>query len=239
MTPDRLSETLQRELAAVGVSPAPHDLEDLIRYLELIVRWRTRARLTAISDPLASARTHVADSLLCLRAGLAPGSSLIDVGSGAGLPGIPVAIVRRDLQVTLLEPDGRKAAFLELAVTQLGLRVSVAAMTAEAAGRGALRESFDLAAARAVAPLVPLCELTLPLVRVGGRVVLLKGPSVRAELGDGRKAAALLGGGELELSEWALAGGEQRMLVVARKERSTPDRFPRRPGIPRIRPIKG
>jgi 16S rRNA (guanine527-N7)-methyltransferase len=163
----------------------------------------------------------------------------VDVGSGAGLPGIPLAIVRNDLRVTLLEPDGRRAAFLELAAGELDLKTPVLAVTAEAAGRGEQRESFDLAVARAVAPLAVSCELTLPLVRVGGRALLLKGPSVAGELGEGRRAARLLGGADPEMSAWTLKGGERRILVVIRKDHPTPQAYPRRTGLPRRRPLKG
>ena len=239
VTPDRLRAWLQAEITSVGGLPAPAQLDLLIRYLDLLSRWRSRARLTAIADPRAAARLHIADSLICLRTGIPSGASLIDVGSGAGLPGIPLAIVRGDLEVTLLEAESRKAAFLEIAVGELGLRISVVCVPAEVAARGPLREQFDVAVARAVAPLPVLCELTLPFVRVGGRAVLLKGPSVRAELRDGRAPALALGGSEPNLSEWSLGGGERRVLVVILKREPTPDRFPRRPGLPRRRPIKG
>ena len=142
--PDRLKASLQAELTAVGVSPTPSQLDLLTRYLDLIARWRSRARLTAITDPRAAVRLHIADSLLCLRAGIPTGAALIDVGSGAGLPGIPIVIVRGDLDVTLLEAESRKAAFLETAVNELGVRVSVVCSVAEVAARGPMRERFDL-----------------------------------------------------------------------------------------------
>jgi len=239
VTPDRLKASLQVEMASVGVSPTLSQIDLLARYLDLISRWRTRARLTAITDPRAAARLHVADSLLCLRAGIPAGASLLDVGSGAGLPGIPLAIVRHDLDVTLLEAESRKAAFLEVVASELGLRLSVVCAAAEDAARGPLREQFDVTVARAVAPLPALCELTLPFVKVGGLAALLKGPSVRAEMGDGRAAARALGGSDPDVSEWSLGGGERRVLVVIRKRGSTPDGFPRRAGLPRRRPIKG
>lgn len=239
VTPDRLRASLREEIIAVGVSPTQPQLDLFIRYLDLISRWRSRARLTAITDPRSAARLHIADSLLCLRAEIPAQASLLDVGSGAGLPGIPLAVVRPDLRVTLLEAESRKAAFLEMAAAELGLRVSVVCAAAEVAARGPLRALFDVATARAVAPLPALCELTLPFVRVAGRTALLKGLSVRAELRDGRAAALACGGSEPELSEWTLKGGERRVLVVIRKRGPTPEEFPRRPGLPRRRPIKG
>jgi len=102
-----------------------------------------------------------------------------------------------------------------------------------------MRERFDLATARALAPLAVACELTLPFLRVGGRAVLLKGPSARAELRDGRAASAILGGSDPQLIEATLAGGERRIVVAVTKLEPTPAEFPRRPGVPRHRPLKG
>ncbi|MGH2400018.1 MAG: 16S rRNA (guanine(527)-N(7))-methyltransferase RsmG [bacterium] len=236
---DRLRQALVAELSAVGVTLSPDQVSLLAKYLALVSRWRRRARLTAVTDLVSAARVHIADSLLVLRAGVAPGASLIDVGSGAGLPGIPLKVARPDLSVTLLEPDARKAAFLELASADLGLALRVVAARAEDAAREpSLREQFDLAVARAVAPLPVACELTLPFVRSGGKTVLLKGPSVRHELDGGRAAAQTLGGGEPALIDARLAGGERRVVVVVLKSKDSPPEFPRRSGVPQRRPIK-
>lgn len=229
---------LAREVAAVDIILTDDQAGALLRHLELIARWRTRARLTAVTDPAEAARVHVADSLLCLRAGMPPRAMLIDVGSGAGFPGIPLVIVRPDLRVILLEAASRKAAFLERAVAELGLRARVVRSRAEDAGRESQwREGFDVAVARAVAPLATLCELVLPLVRVGGKAVLLKGPSVRAEVAAGRRVARMLGGGELEIADAHLSGGEHRVLVTIGKREVTPAEFPRRTGLPRRKPL--
>jgi 16S rRNA (guanine527-N7)-methyltransferase len=239
VAPDRLRRALLAELTAVGITLSTDQIAVLSKYLALLSHWRRRARLTAVADPIAAARVHIADSLLVLRAGIPPGASLIDVGSGAGLPGIPLKVARPDIDVTLLEPEGRRAAFLELAAHELGLAVRVVVARAEDAAKEiSLREQFDVAAARALAPLPAVCELTLPLVRSGGKAVLLKGPSVRAEVPDGRAAARVLGGGELELIDARLAGGERRVIVVVPKTGQTPAEYPRRSGVPQRRPIK-
>lgn len=238
MTPEALRAALAGELAAVGFGASPEQLDRFLRYLDLVARWRSRARLTSIVDPREAARLHVADSLLCLRAGLPSRASLIDVGSGAGLPGIPLGIARPDLRVTMLEAESRKAAFLELAAGDLGLEPRVVCARAEEAGHDPeLREQFEIVAARGVAPLAVLVELTLPFARRGGKCVLLKGPSVRAELRRGAAAAAIVGGGKPEIIEAGLRGGERRVIVAIPKERTTPGRFPRRPGVPRRSPL--
>lgn len=238
MPPEALAARLRSEAAAVGVTLTESHTERLTRYLQLIQEWRSSARLTAVVDPLEAARVHIADSLLLLRADLADAAMLIDVGSGAGLPGIPLAIVRPDLRITLLEAESRKAAFLEMAARELALPIGVMVQRAEdAAHDPAARERFDIVAARAVAPMRVLLELTLPFAAVGGLVVLLKGPSVRRELRATDRANEVLGGGDLALIEGRLAGGEIRRIVAVRKVSPTPAGFPRRPGVPARNPL--
>lgn len=183
-------------------------------------------------------RVHILDSLLCLRAGLPQGAAVVDVGSGAGLPGIPLKIARPDLSLTLLESAARKAAFLDLAVAELRLAAEVVEARAEDAGRDPRwRERFDIGVARAVAALPVLCELVLPFVHPGGKAVLLKGPAVVDEIDSGRRAAARLGGGGPAVIEDTLPGGIRRMIVVVEKTGTTPRGYPRRPGVPGKRPI--
>jgi 16S rRNA (guanine527-N7)-methyltransferase len=238
VTPDRLADRLKLEAAAVGVELTEGQTAQFIRYLQLIVRWRRAAALTAVGDPLKAARVHVADSLLCLRAGLAEGAEVLDVGSGAGLPGIPVAIVRPGLRVTLLEANHRKAGFLERAVAELELSVGLLTGRAEEIGaRPPQREAYDIVTARAVAPLPTLAELTLPLARVGGRVILLKGPRIHQELASARGAIETLGGETPSVIEAVLRGGARRTIVIVPKGRPTPHGFPRRPGVPQRNPL--
>lgn len=181
------------------------------------------------------------DDSLALLGFLPPGPlRLIDVGSGGGLPGLPLKIARPELRLTLLEANRRKAAFLLQAAARLGLAgVEVVAERAEAAGRDPrYREAFDVATARALAPLPVLVELCLPLVAVGGRLLAMKtegGAEVAAAAGAIRRL-----GGELE--EVGVAASEARSLgrvVVVAKIAPTPAEFPRRPGLPARRPLDG
>lgn len=163
---------------------------------------------------------------------------MIDVGSGAGLPGIPVAIARPDLRITLLEAEKRKGAFLEMAVSELSLPVAVLIARAEdAAHDPAVRERFDVVTARAVAPLQTLLELTLPFVRVGGRGVFLKGRAAEGEMERAARARDVVGGGEAQVMASALFGGERRRVVVVPKVRPTPPKYPRRAGVPMRDPL--
>lgn len=233
---------LTRALDAVaGLLGRPLDdaqVRQIIRYLGLISEWSRKARLTAVTRPADAMRVHILDSLLCLRAGLPQGAAVVDVGSGAGLPGIPLKIARPDLSLTLLESAARKAAFLDLAVAELRLAAEVVEARAEDAGRDPRwRERFDIGVARAVAALPVLCELVLPFVHPGGKAVLLKGPAVVDEIDSGRRAAARLGGGGPAVIEDTLPGGIRRMIVVVEKTGTTPRGYPRRPGVPGKRPI--
>lgn len=213
-------------------------VRQVFRYLELIAEHNRRARLTAITRVRDAVRLHILDSLLCLRAGIPQGAALIDVGSGAGFPGVPLKIARPDLAVTLLEAASRKAAFLEVVTAALALAAVVVEARAEAAAQDPrFRERFDVAVARAVAPLSVLCELTLPFVHIGGKVILLKGPGIGRELGSGGQAAGLLGGAPPRVIHDQLPGGARRALVVIEKVTATPPAYPRRSGIPSRRPL--
>ena len=165
---------------------------------------------------------------------------VIDVGSGGGLPGLPLKIARPELQLTLLEANRRKAAFLVQAAASLGLRdVEVVARRAEEAGRDPRhREAYDFALARALAPMPVLAELCLPFVAVGGRLLAMKADSV-AEAEAARGVIERLGGELIAVSAAASTARTLGQVVVVEKVRPTPAEYPRRPGVPGRRPLAG
>jgi 16S rRNA (guanine527-N7)-methyltransferase len=175
----------------------------------------------------------VRDSLVLL-AHLGDARSVVDVGSGGGMPGIPLKIARPELRVVLVEADRRKAAFLVHAAARLELDVEVVAERAETAGRGPLRETFDVAVCRALAPMPALAELCLPFVRVGGRLLAMKG-----QVEEASAAIACLGGGPAEIVPAPSPAREHGVVVVVPKLTPTPDAYPRRPGLPTRRPLTG
>jgi 16S rRNA (guanine527-N7)-methyltransferase len=185
--------------------------------------------LTAVHDPAEARRVLVDDALAA--AGLVDEGPVVDVGSGGGSPGIPVALARPDLQVDLLEAQRRKCGFLEQAARELA-NVSVVCARAEEHGRGAGRDAYGTALAQALAPVPVALEWCLPLVRAGGRVILLAG---EVDLDAALTASEAVGGGAPALV--ALPGSERRSLVVVPKAEATPERFPRRPGAARKRPL--
>ena len=186
-----------------------------------------------VSAPAA----ELIDDCLVLVDLLGAARTVVDVGSGGGLPGLPLKIARPDLRVTLIEADGKKAAFLVRACAELGLKeVEVVDRRAEDAGRDArYREVFDVAVARAVAPLPVLVELCLPLVRVGGRLLAQK---TEAEGVHGAaRAIELLGGAPPTVSKTPSAARRGGTVVIVEKVRPTPDAYPRRAGVPARKPL--
>lgn len=219
-----------RTAASVAAALPPEQRSRLVTYLTELGRWNRRANLTAVPDDKLWER-HVGESLMLhAEAGIESASDVIDVGSGGGVPGIVIAVVRPDVRVSLLEADARKCGFLTHVAGLLGLRaVRVLNLRAELAGHDrALREQFDVAVARAVAPPPVLCELALPLVRVGGRLAALVADAA-AVAARSTRAAELCGGGE------PIARGG---VLLIPKVAMTPARLPRRPGVPARRPLQ-
>ena len=208
-------------------------------YVRLLLEANARLNLTRVVAPASVARLHVLDALaaLPLLDAVAPRSAL-DLGSGGGVPGLVLALARPGMDWTLVDSVHKKADALRGFVQELGLpNVAVVAERAEVLGRGALRETFDVVAARACAALPVLAEYALPLVRVGGMLVAWKGPIGAAELTAGATASGLLGGGEPEVRPSGLAALGDHRFVVLRKVDPTPDHYPRRPGEPARRPL--
>ncbi len=175
----------------------------------------------------------VADSLALLPH-LGGARSLIDVGTGGGMPGIPLKLAAPELAVTLLEADHRKTAFLAHAAARLGIDVEIVGERAEVAGRGPLRERFDAATSRALAALPVAAELCLPFVRVGGQWLAM---AAEVDVKSAQAALEELGGGPANAVPAASALRERGVVVVVEKVRPTPDRYPRRPGAPAKRPL--
>jgi len=222
--------------------PFPQELpRKLQEYLSLLNEWNSRMDLTAVTEEDETLDRHFVDSLTVLRTGLIrTGTSLIDVGTGAGFPGLVLAMACPDLQVTLLDAQQKRLSFLETVADRTETRnVSVIHARAEdGARKGALRERFDYASARALAPTNVLCEYLLPYVKVNGYALCWKGPALKDELGSGRKAAHLLGG-MLEMPVSCSIEGREwdHMILPVRKIRPTPELYPRKAGTPKSRPL--
>ena len=211
-------------------------------YVALLLGANERLNLTRLVEPDAVARLHLLDALsaLPLLDDWDP-ATVIDLGSGGGVPAIPLALARPGISWTLVDSVGKKATALREMVRELELpNVTVLAARAEELGRDPRhRERYAVATARACAPLPVLAELALPLIRIGGRLLAWKGPLQEEddELRSGRTALGEVGGGRPEIVDPGLAPLGGHRLIVATKERPTPARFPRRPGEPSRRPL--
>jgi len=197
--------------------------------------------LTAVLDPDEMVDRHYLDSLTVLRRPdwIPQGARIVDVGAGACFPGIPLLIARPDIQVVLLDAQRKRAEFLRRVIEALGLRAQAFHLRAEDAARQAdHRERYDVAVSRAVAGLPTLLELTLPLVRVGGRALAWKGPAVLEEFEAASRGAAMLGGRLCAPVPAPVPGRDWRhLLIAAEKETETVRQYPRKAGIPARKPL--
>lgn len=233
-------ERLQAGLERLGVAADGVALDRLARYHALLTEWNARIDLTAVLEPEEMVDRHYLDSAAPLALGLIPqGARVIDVGTGAGLPGIPLCILRPDLRVTLLDAQRKRVTFLQAAIEALDLPAQAVHMRAEDAARDeARREAYDVAVSRAVAATPTLLELTLPFVRVGGRAIAWKGPGLQAELEQARRAAHLLGGSLEGVLDAPVPGRDwQHVLLVCAKRQKTARQYPRRAGLPGKNPL--
>ncbi len=228
----------QRQL---GFHLTRSQLSALSLYERELVDWNMRFNLTAIRDPQEIHIKHFLDSLTCLLPMREkPIERLIDVGTGAGFPGIPLKIVYPNMQLTLVESVGKKAEFCRHVVNILNLKqVEVVQERAEIIGQDlTYREQYDWAVARAVAILPVLAEYLLPMVHVGGSMLAMKGESGPAEAHSAEHALRVLGGHLRQLLPVTLPGvAEERYLVVIDKVAATPNTYPRKVGVPAKRPL--
>ena len=200
----------------------------LAQYLDLLLEANRRMNLTRITDRAAAEVQHVADALTLLTFLPTDPIAVVDVGSGGGVPGIPLAIARPDARVMLVESTKKKAAFLKSAVDELELgNVSVSEWRAEDVGHSNSRETFDVAVARAVATLDWLAEWCLPLVKKGGKLLAMKGARAAEEVPAAAKAITMLGGGQAVVHPVKLPGSQHRVIVEIPKVTRTDKRLPR------------
>ena len=237
-------ECLEVGARRLGLAMTPQKMWKFRQYQEELLSWNQRVNLTAITNPSEIARFHFLDSLtvsLALTEASCTGGNICDVGSGAGFPGIPLKLMFPGMRLTLIDSTAKRTRFLNSLIETLGLKeVYVHTGRCEDLGHeGTLRESFDVVVSRAVASLSVMAELALPFCRLGGRIVLQKKGDIREELAQARFAFGQLGGRlvKVEPVPTEILDG-QRVLTVVQKTVATPLMYPRRPGVPRKRPLK-
>ena len=224
-----MTEYLKQTAAGAGFQLTEGQLAAFAQYAAMLVDWNQRMNLTAITAPEEIAVKHFLDSMMLLRyAALPQGGSLIDVGTGAGFPGIPVKLLREDLRLTLLDSLNKRVTFLRAVSEALGQdNACIHARAEEGGRRPELREQFDCATARAVASLRVLAEYCLPYVKVGGVFAVLKGPEIEEELAEAKPAIRALGGRIQAVEAYELPGGQGRSIVLVQKISQTSTKYPR------------
>jgi len=237
-----IPDFVRDELATLEIEPDEATQAQLARYLDLLLAANETVNLTAIRERDAAWRRMIIDSLTVLP-GLEPvasGSQLVDLGTGGGLPGIPVAIARPDLRVTLVDSTGKKVRLLDQFIEALGLANCTAMQQrAEVLGHAqAHRALYDVAVSRAIGHVSAVLEYSLPLVKAGGRVLAMKGPKVEQELDEASDALDVLGAGDMQIVDAYPEGFDNDLVIVSIiKERATPETYPRNASQMRQKPL--
>ena len=213
-----------------------------ITYKNLLQEWNEKINLTAITEDEEVIKKHFID---CIKAfsenQFKEAKTLIDVGTGAGFPGLPIAIMKEDLTITILDSLNKRVNFLNIVKNSLNLTnvTTIHSRAEDGARNKELREKFDIATSRAVANMAVLSEFCLPYVKVGGYFIALKGPAITDELNDAKNAIGTLGGKLIEVIEVSVEGTDlKHNLVVIKKVKETPKTYPRKAGSITKKPIK-
>lgn len=212
-----------------------------MEYKNLIQEWNEKINLTAITEDEEMVKKHFIDSIKVFNfKEFRNARNIIDIGTGAGFPGIPIKIVNPDVNIVLLDSLLKRVNFLNHVITELNLKdIKAVHSRAEELARTEYRDFFDIAVSRAVANLTLLSELCLPFVKKSGYFVAMKGPNVESELNDAKKAISSLGGKLVDVIEVTIEDSDlKHNLVIIRKIMDTPKQFPRKPGAASKKPIK-
>lgn len=235
-------ERLTTGCEKIGVSLTEEQLNQFIKYYELLVEWNSFMNLTAITEFDEVVTKHFVDSISLIKAvDLNKPLSVIDIGTGAGFPGIPLKIAFPELKITLLDSLNKRIKFLDEVISQLGLKEieAIHGRAEDAAKSEDLREKFDLCVSRAVANLSTLSEYCLPFVKVGGIFVSYKSEKITEEMKMAEKAISLLGGEYLNQVEFTLPDSDiYRNLFMIEKKKVSPKKYPRKAGLPSKEPIQ-
>lgn len=235
------TKQFEKDLKELGVSLSERQIESFLEYYEMLVEWNKRMNLTAITEYDAVLKKHFVDSVSLIKAyDVAKPVSVIDVGTGAGFPGLALKIAYPKLQVTLLDSLNKRIQFLDAVIEKIGLEgvETIHGRAEDFAKPGKLREGFDLCVSRAVANLSTLSEYCLPFVKQGGYFISYKSEKISEEMAAAENAISILGGSLKKQVEFTLPDSDiYRNLVVIEKQKATPKRYPRKAGLPAKEPL--
>lgn len=233
-------DKMQEKSKDLGIHFSVEQIEQFFEYMNLLIEWNEKMNLTAITDPDEIVLKHFIDSITILKE-IEDGSKLVDVGTGAGFPGIPLSIMNPTLKTTLVDSLNKRLIFLQEVVNKLKLdNIEIVHARAEEFGQNKkYRECFDIATSRAVANLSTLSEYLIPLVKLNGKVISMKAADAQDEINGAKKAIEVLGGKIEKVEEFNLPQSDiGRTIIIINKNKSTPSKYPRKPGTPGKEPIK-
>lgn len=233
-------ETLVNALAKENVALNDTQISQFEKYYQLLIEWNEKMNLTAITEPTEVAIKHFYDSITFLfHTDIKECEKVIDVGTGAGFPGIPLKIMRPDIQLTLLDSLNKRLIFLQEVCDKIGIDAEIIHKRAEEGGRDKnLREKFDIATSRAVANMNTLSEYLMPFVKVKGKMVAMKGKNGAEELENAKGAIKTLNGEIVKCDEFLLPNGDERTIIVVNKKSHIPMQYPRQGGKIKNNPLK-
>lgn len=234
-------EYLEKGLKSYGIDVNTEMLDRFDSYINILLDWNKKINLTAITDENEIIAKHFLDSVSCIKSRkISKDSKVIDIGTGAGFPGVPLKIVMPEIELCLLDSLNKRVLFLSELMNKLGLKAEIVHGRAEDYGnKKGFRESFDISLSRAVAPMNVLVEYTLPFVKVGGYALCQKGPTIFDELGKAQRAIEILGGKEEEILSTQVYNKElDHYIVKIRKVGLCPGKYPRKAGIVEKNPLR-
>lgn len=240
MEKKRFEEEMSKKSKILGVRFSVEQIEQFYKYMNLLIEWNEKMNLTAITEPKEIILKHFIDSLTILKY-IDDNSKLVDVGTGAGFPGVPLSIMNPTLKITLVDSLNKRLIFLQEVVKELNLKnIEIVHARAEEFGQNKnYREKFDIATSRAVANLVTLSEYLVPLVKIGGKIISMKASNAKEEINDAQKAIEVLGGKIEKIEEFDLPESDiGRTIIIIDKNKCTPAIYPRKAGTPAKEPIK-
>ena len=240
MEKEKFKEKINDHLKEINIQLSTEQIEQLYTYMELLLEWNEKINLTAITEPEEIIVKHYVDSLTIAKE-IPENSKIVDMGTGAGFPGIPLKIYRKDIEIVLVDSLNKRINFLNEVIHNLQLKkIETIHSRAEEFGKNKkYREQFDIATSRAVANLSTLSEYLIPLLKKNGKMIAMKGSDTKEELKDAKTAIKVLGGKIEKEEEFVLPRTDiKRTIIVIKKVKETPAKYPRKPGTPSKEPIK-